>query len=75
MTTFFSNIDHAYLKDFYNQFVKLETLTIDSDYRHICHFSKNRNNPNYNPNYNEKILLNLKFLKKLVLNTDFFHFY
>lgn len=71
MTVFFSNIDHAYLKDFYNPFVKLETMTIDSDYSHICHFSKNRNNPNYN----EKILLNLKFLKKLVLNTDFFHFY
>ena len=35
MCTFFSNVDHLYLQNFYNHFVKLETLTMGSN-DNIC---------------------------------------
>lgn len=64
MTTFFSNVPHAYLERFYNQFVELESLIIDSDYGMDDRRLSN----------DEKFTLNLKFLKKLILNTGFYLF-
>ena len=64
MTTFFSKVHHIYFENFYNHFIKLETLTIGSN--DTC-----REAPWKTVN---RVVLDLKCLKKLVVTSCFFHF-
>ena len=65
MSSFFSNVNLIYHQNFYNNFPSLETLTIGSN-ENIFDTG--------NPIITYRIILNLKFLKKLTVNNDYFHF-
>lgn len=63
LTTFFSNVSYDDLKNFYNQFKRLETLTIDSNF--II--------PHEIDGIEQSILLNLDFLNQLNVDCLFFY--
>ena len=64
MSSFFSNVNLIYHQNFYNNFLSLETLTIGSN--EGIHELDNQ--------IRYKIFLNLKYLKKLTVNSGYFKF-
>ena len=73
MTTFFANytiVDYTHLENFYNHFVKLESLVIGSNYN-IRDFDGVTSPEMF---VDKQIFLNLNYLRKLTVDTDFFNF-
>ena len=71
LTTFFSNMKYIYhLQNFYNQFVKLESLVIGSNFS----IQDLTALPSWYPK-NNIFVLKLSCLKKLTVDTDFFNFF